>query len=209
MNRHLIYKTPQHMTTSAFLSSKFGLVQTTYLVTMGPYETTVADSFILRMHRPGDMGFITHRHAIQYTEQYRWNEQFEAFVSRITADFIENYDPAKERCWIADSNGEFLGCVMLVQSEQRSMIAKLRLLLVEPTARGLGLGTRLLQKCVQFAREAGYQRIVLWTYSILLPARRLYERAGFQIIQQEECKNFGHILTSETWELILSTNDVS
>ena len=172
-------------------------------------KNLVAEKLTLRTHRPGDIGFIAHRHGILYFEQYGWNERFEALVSKITAEFIENYNPARERCWIAEYDGKFSGCAMVVQSEQPSMTAKLRLLLVEPSARGLGLGTRLLQECIRFAAEAGYQRIVLWTQSVLTPARRLYERAGFQITQKVDHESFGHKLTGETWELILPTTDAA
>jgi GNAT superfamily N-acetyltransferase len=150
------------------------------------------------------MGLITQRHAIIYSiEPYNWDQRFEALVARITADFIDNYNPAKEQCWIAEKTGNFLGCVMLVQDPDNKDFAKLRLLLVEEEARGMGVATRLISECIQFAREAGYQSVVLWTQSILEGARRLYTRAGFSLIEWEEHESFGHVLIGEKWRLDL------
>lgn len=159
---------------------------------------------VLRTHRPGDIGFIIHRHGVLYAEQYGWDERFEALVARIAADFIDNYDETKERCWIAERDGAYLGCIMLVNEKSEKNTAKLRLLLVEPSARGLGLGTQLIQQCIDFAKEKHYHRIVLWTQSILGSARRLYLGLGFKLVQEEAHESFGPKLTGESWELVLS-----
>ncbi|KAI9154997.1 putative HTH-type DNA-binding domain-containing acetyltransferase YbfA [Paramyrothecium foliicola] len=160
--------------------------------------------FELRTHRPGDMGLITYRHGLLYNkEPYGWGPRFEALVARITADFIDNYKPEKERCWIAENNGEFLGCVMLVQDPEIPEVGKLRLLLVEEASRGMGLGTNLIQECIKFAREAKYKSVILWTQSILEGARRLYKQAGFNLVESEEHESFGHHLTGEMWRLNL------
>lgn len=167
-----------------------------------------APSFFLRTFRAGDLGYIVHRHGALYDEQYQWGTRFEAVVARIVADFIETYEPSKEGCWIAESkrDGTFLGSIMLVkdrESADPSKTAKLRLLIVEPGARGMGLGEALVRYCTLFARKAGYSRIGLWTQSILLPARRLYTREGYKLIRLEEHESFGVPLTGEHWELTL------
>lgn len=152
-------------------------------------------SYLLRSHRPGDIGWITHRHGVLYAREYGWDEKFEALVAGIAAKFIDNFDPQREQCWIAEQDGEIIGSVMLVRKSDTT--AKLRLLLVEPQARGLGVGSRLVDECIRFARQVGYRKISLWTNSILLAARRIYERAGFRRLTTKD--------GFETWELNLSS----
>lgn len=156
---------------------------------------------MLRAHRPGDIGWVVQRHGEIYAQEYGWNEEFEALVADITAKFIRDLDPSHERCWIAERDGERLGCIFLVA--QNRTTAKLRLLLVEPGARGLGLGRRLIDACIEFARAAGYRRIVLWTQSNLDAARHLYAAAGFRKTGEEAHRSFGHDLVAETWTLDL------
>lgn len=163
----------------------------------------------LRPHRAGDMGWLIERHGALYAQEYGWDLRFEALVARIAADFIERLDPAREACWIAEHGGVRAGCVMLVQSRDDATqqplpgVAQLRLLLVAPEARGLGVGARLVDQCTGFAREAGYERIRLWTNSVLGAARRLYQRAGYRQVASEPHHSFGHDLVGEIWELTL------
>ena len=160
-----------------------------------------SEPFFLRPHEPGDMGWVAHRHGILYAQEYSWDEHFEALVAQIVADFINKYNPAREHCWIAEMNGEIVGSVFVVQASET--VAKLRLLLVEPKARGLGLGTRLVEECIRFARRKGHQKLMLWTNSVLLEARHIYQKLGFTLVEQEEHHSFGHDLVGETWELNL------
>lgn len=157
--------------------------------------------YVLRSHRPGDMGWVVHCHGVLYAEEYGWDERFEALVAEITAHFIQHLDPKRERCWIADRDGEIVGCIFLVKKSKT--VAKLRLLLVEPKARGFGIGKRLVDECILFARQAGYKKITLWTQSILHPARHIYKEAGFRLVNKQKNHSFGQDLVSETWELEL------
>lgn len=159
-------------------------------------------AFTLRTHQPGDMGYITHRHGTIYAKEYNFDYRFESLILRITADFLDNFNPNLERCWIAEKDGEFLGSIMLVQ-DVKPKTAKLRLLLVEESARGLGVGTALIQACIDFAREVGYESVDLWTQSILEGARRLYKKAGFERIETQPHRDWGVDLVGEFWSMKL------
>lgn len=160
-----------------------------------------ADPFFLRQHEPGDMGWVIHRHGVIYTREYGWDQTFEALVAKICADFINRFDPKKERCWVAEMQGEMVGSVFCVNAGNTA--AKLRLLLVDPKARGLGLGTRLVEECIRFASRTGYKKLTLWTNDVLVHARRIYEKKGFRLIKEEPHHSFGHDLVGQDWELDL------
>jgi len=165
-----------------------------------------APPYLLRPHRPGDIGWVIARHGALYAQEYRWDMRFEALVARIAADFVDRFDPAREACWIAEREGGNVGCVFLVQARDDSNheplpgVAQLRMLLVEPTARGLGIGARLVDECERFARLVGYRKITLWTNSLLYAARGIYQKAGYALVASESHHSFGHDLVGETWQ---------
>jgi DNA-binding MarR family transcriptional regulator/GNAT superfamily N-acetyltransferase len=167
----------------------------------GDESTPPRAPYLLRPHQAGDMGWVIHRHGALYAEEYGFDEHFEALVAQIAAGFIQRFDAARERCWIAEKDGAIVGSVFLVKKTDR--VAQLRLLLVEPSARGLGIGGRLVAECIRFARQAGYRTITLWTQSTLDAARHIYRKAGFRVLNRERHQSFGHKLTGETWELSL------
>ena len=159
---------------------------------------------VLRSHRPGDIGLVAKRHGELYAEEYGWDERFEALVAGILARFVENFRPERERCWIAERDGRFLGCVFVVEKDQDT--AQLRMLLVEPAARGMGLGKQLVTECIRFARAKRYRRMVLWTNSVLDAARHVYESFGFRLIEQGKHSAFGKDLVEQTWQLDLTAS---
>jgi DNA-binding MarR family transcriptional regulator/GNAT superfamily N-acetyltransferase len=165
-----------------------------------------APPYLLRPHRPGDIGWVIARHGALYAQEYRWDMRFEALVARIAADFVDRFDPAREACWIAEREGSNVGSVFIVQARDESSheplpgVAQLRMLLVEPTARGLGIGARLVDECERFARLAGYEKITLWTNSLLHAARDIYKKAGYALVASESHHSFGHDLVGETWQ---------
>lgn len=163
----------------------------------GNAEPTVT----LRTQRTGDVGWVVARHGEIYTQEYGWDDTFEGLVAEIAGKFLTHFDPARERCWIAELAGERAGCVFLVK--HTATVAKLRLLLVEPAARGHSLGTKLVDACIAFAREAGYRKLTLWTQNNLHAARRIYQRAGFQLAEEGTHRAFGHDLVQQVWDLKL------
>lgn len=160
-----------------------------------------AEPFYLRHHEVGDMGWVIHQHGLLYHQEYGWDESFEVLVAQICVDFIKNYDPQKERCWIAEMQGEPVGSIFCVKASEE--VAKLRLLLVAPKARGLGLGTRLVKEGIRFAKRSGYKKLTLWTNDVLIEARKIYEKIGFQLVEEERHRSFGQDLMGQTWDLIL------
>jgi DNA-binding MarR family transcriptional regulator/GNAT superfamily N-acetyltransferase len=174
----------------------------TLLASAPAAKTDAPARYVLRDPRPGDFGWIVSRHAELYAQEYGWAEPFEGLCAQIVADFVNNFDPKQERCWMAEIDGKNVGCVMLVKDEQPD-VARLRLLLVDPKGRGLGLGTRLVDECVRFARAAGYKKITLWTHSVLTAARHVYENAGFTLTWSEPRHTWGQDVIAEFWDLEL------
>lgn len=190
----------------AELLRAFGRIQA---LLEGDTGQAAARSFVLRGHRPGDLGWLVSRHGALYARDHGWDIRFEASVARIAADIVERFDPRREACWVAERDGANIGGVCLVQAREPSTgkpakgVAQLRLLLVEPSARGLGVGARLVAECTRFARDAGYRRIQLQTDSQLTAARRLYAKAGYTLVASEAHHSFGHDLVGETWAMDL------
>lgn len=191
----------------AMLDRLTGPEQNRLLAAMGEVERLLGprpaekSAFVIRSHEPGDLGWIVERHGALYAREYGLNAQFEALVAEIAAQFLRTYDSRRERCWIAERDGERAGSIVLVRVSDE--VAKLRLFLVEPEARGLGIGSRLVTECLRFARQAGYRKITLWTDDVLIAARRIYERAGFRLVDQEPHNLFGPDWIGQNWELTL------
>jgi len=164
-------------------------------------RAAAAPPYLLRPHQIGDMGWVVSRHGALYAQEYNWNMEFEALVAEIGAAFIKNFDPARERCWIAEVDGAPVGSVFLVK--QSDDVGKLRLLLVEPPARGMGIGARLVAECIRFARLSGYRTLTLWTNDVLVAARRIYHATGICLVKEEKHHSFGHDLVGQNWELEL------
>lgn len=178
----------------------FGVGREVCLCGMAPDPEPL--TITLRTHRPGDLGWIVHRHGKLYAEEFGYNEKFEGVVAEIAADFLRTHDPARERCWLAELDGRTVGSIMLVQ--HRADVGKLRIMLVEPEARGRGVAKALVHECIRFAREAGYRKLTLWTHQNLVAARHIYAQAGFCLVHSEPAaEGFGQQLIDETWELEL------
>jgi DNA-binding MarR family transcriptional regulator/GNAT superfamily N-acetyltransferase len=177
------------------------------VLAMADIETLIAkkgakeQSYVLRPHQMGDMGWVVARHGALYAAEYGWDSRIEALTAEIVSTFLKNFDAKREACWIAEIDGEPVGSVFLVRESDD--VARLRLLIVEPQARGLGIGKRLVDECVRFARRAGYAKITLWTHGVLTAARAIYQRAGFRLVEQWVHDEFGKPEASETWELVL------
>ncbi|MCX7312053.1 MAG: bifunctional helix-turn-helix transcriptional regulator/GNAT family N-acetyltransferase [Alphaproteobacteria bacterium] len=166
------------------------------MITPSPAMT---EEIVLRQPGPGDLGWVVARHAELYAQEYGWAENFEGICAQIVADFVSKLDPDRERCWIAEMDGRNVGCAFLVKDS--ATVARLRLLLVDPAARGRGLGHKLTDECIRFARRSGYKGITLWTHSVLTAARHIYRKAGFRLTSSEKRKNFGKDVVSEHWDL--------
>jgi GNAT superfamily N-acetyltransferase len=180
--------------------------QSRVVTAMGTIRRVLGDlppepGLVLRPPHAGDLGWVVERHGALYAAEYGWDATFEALVARIVADFAEGHDPARETAWVAEVGGERVGCVFCVRADETT--AQLRLLLVEPSARGRGVGKRLVDECLRFAARAGYSRITLWTNDVLTEARRIYQRAGFELDREEAHRSFGHDLVGQNWSRAL------
>lgn len=209
-NGHAAFQTLNHASASqvaAMLSSLTASERERLVQAMATVENLVGDGVksdvpcILRPHQPGDIGWIAHRQGLLYAREYGWDQTFEALVAEIAAAFVRNFDPHWERCWIAERGGEIVGSVFLVHHSDE--VAKLRLLYVEPSARGLGLGRRLVEECIGFARAKGYRTLTLWTNDVLVAARGIYQATGFRLVSEEAHHSFGKDLVGQTWDLDL------
>jgi DNA-binding MarR family transcriptional regulator/N-acetylglutamate synthase-like GNAT family acetyltransferase len=197
---------------ASMLAKLDGMQQEQIVSAMSAIETLLAGTPVekagrraactLREPRAGDFGWIVSRHAELYLREYGWADPFEGLCAQIVADFVNNFDPERERCWIAEIDGENVGCVMLVKDDQPG-VARLRLLLVDPKARGLGLGARLVDECVRFARDKSYSKVTLWTHSVLAAARHVYEGAGFKLTSTQPRRSWGKDVVAEFWDLEL------
>ena len=170
-------------------------------MTLPEGKAAPAVPYPLRAPRPGDMGWVVREHGLLYVGELGWDDRFEGLTAEIIAGFVRNPDPKRERCWIAEKDGENVGCVFCFEDSKE--VARLRMLLVAQQARGLGIGRRLVEECTRFARQAGYRRMTLWTYDVLSAARRLYADLGFHLVNREPHGSFGQELVEETWDLEL------
>jgi len=174
---------------------------TTIEDTLAPRSGEPPRAYLLREPGPGDLGWMVQRNGVLYAAEYGWDQSYEALVARIVADFGQDHDPARERAWIAEVDGEPVGCVLCVRRDDET--AQLRILLVDPVARGLGIGARLVAECIRFARTAEYRSLILWTNVVLVSARRIYEAAGFELVDEASHHSFGQDLVGQTWHLDL------
>jgi DNA-binding MarR family transcriptional regulator/GNAT superfamily N-acetyltransferase len=199
-----------HDDIAAMLEGLSGADQTRVVAAMATIETLLAkpaappSPILVRPPGPGDIGWVVGIHARLYAQEYGWDSRFEALVAEIAGAFLKNFDPKRERCFIAEMDGRPVGSAFLVRDSDE--VARLRLLIVDPVARGRGLGKRMTQECIGFAREAGYRRLTLWTHSVLTAARHIYDQAGFKMVGQGRHASFGKELVDETWELTLFGN---